>query len=93
VKQLSERMKHKMETQDANYKCAILVNIRVTCLLYKLVDAIDFLQCNELFVIGKSTIHLVFQNFISKNLGENKHGGMRPNFDDQATNQGSEPTL
>jgi hypothetical protein len=29
----------------------------------------------------------------AENLGENRHGGMRPNFDDQTTNQWSEPTL
>ncbi len=29
----------------------------------------------------------------AKNLGENKHGEMRLNFDDQVVDQGSEPTL
>ncbi len=28
-----------------------------------------------------------------ENLGENRHGGMRLNFDDQAIDQGNEPTL
>ncbi len=44
-----------------NYKCTIPAS---TCSLYKLVDAIDFLQCSELFIIGKSTVHLVLQEFI-----------------------------
>jgi hypothetical protein len=26
-------------------------------------------------------------------LGKDRHGGMRPNFDDQVVDQGSEPTL
>jgi hypothetical protein len=47
-----------------NYKCAILVSIKVACLLFKLVDAIDFLQCSELFANKKSTIHLVLQELI-----------------------------
>jgi hypothetical protein len=64
VKQLSEKVKHKMETQAVNYKCAILVSIKVACLLFKLVDAIDFLQCSELFANKKSTIHLVLQELI-----------------------------
>jgi hypothetical protein len=64
VKQLSEKVKHKMETQDVNYKCTIPVSIKVTCLLYKLVDEIDFLQCSELFVIEKFTIHWILQEFI-----------------------------
>jgi len=64
VKQLSERMKHKMETQDVNYKCTIPISIEVVSSLYKLANATDFLQCSELFVIGKSTIHLVLQEFI-----------------------------
>lgn len=50
-----------METQYVNYKCTIPAS---TCLLYKLVDAIDFLQCSELFTIGKSMVHLVLQEFI-----------------------------
>jgi hypothetical protein len=28
-----------------------------------------------------------------ENLGKDRHGGMRPNFDDQIADQGSEPTL
>jgi hypothetical protein len=35
---------------------------------------------------------LIFQ-LEAKNLGENRHGGMKPNFDNQLTDQGSEPTL
>jgi hypothetical protein len=29
----------------------------------------------------------------AENLGENRHAGMRQKFDDQATDQGNEPTL
>ncbi len=59
MKQLIKRLKYKMEKQDTNYKCAILVSIRVACLLYKLAHAIDFLQGNELFVIKKFVVHLI----------------------------------
>ncbi len=50
MKQLSERMKHKMEMQDIITNVQ-LVSIRVAYLLYKLTDAIDFLQCSESFTI------------------------------------------
>jgi hypothetical protein len=59
VEQLTERLKHKMEKKDTNYKCAIPIRIRVTYLLYKLIHALDFLQHNELFVIEKSIVHLI----------------------------------
>jgi len=53
-----------MQKHDTNYKCIVLVNIRVTCALYKLAHALEYLQCNEFFAIGKSTIHLVFRKFV-----------------------------
>jgi hypothetical protein len=60
VRQLIEKLKHIMEKKDTKYKCIILVSIRVACSLYKLVHALKYLQCSELFAIGKSIVHLVF---------------------------------
>ncbi len=49
MRQLTKKLKHKMEKKDTKYKCAILVNIRVACSLYKLAHASKYLQCSELF--------------------------------------------
>jgi hypothetical protein len=40
------------------------MNIKVACSLYKLAHAAEYLQCSELFMIGKSTIHLLLHKFI-----------------------------
>jgi hypothetical protein len=53
-----------MEKKNTTYKCVVLVNIQVAHSLYKLVHATEFLQCNELFAIGKSPIHLVLCEFV-----------------------------
>jgi hypothetical protein len=43
---------------------------------------------------GKDTnIDELMVQLKAKNMGENKHWEMRPNFDDQVVDQGSEPTL
>jgi len=50
--------------KDTKYKCVVLVNIKVTCSLYKLVHVAKYLQCSEHFIIRKSTIHLVLHKFV-----------------------------
>jgi len=40
------------------------INIKVVCSLSKLAHASKHLQCNELFTINKSIIHLVLQEFV-----------------------------
>ncbi len=64
VRQPIKRLKHKMEKKDMRYRCIILMNIKVACLLYKLAHASHYLQCNEFFIIGKSTVHLVLCEFM-----------------------------
>lgn len=64
VRQLIEKLKHKMEKKDTKYKCAILVSIRIACSFYKLAHALEYLQCSELFAIGKSIVHLMFRKFV-----------------------------
>jgi hypothetical protein len=46
------------------YRCAILVGIRVVCLLYKLAHGVDYLQCNKMFAIGKSSVNMVLHEFV-----------------------------
>jgi len=53
-----------MEKKDTKYRCVVPVSIRVACSLYKLAHAAKYLQCSELFVIGKSTFHFVLHEFI-----------------------------
>jgi hypothetical protein len=64
VRQLPKRLKWKMQKHDTNYKCIVLVNIRIACALYKLTHASEYLQCSDFFAIGKSTIHLVLRKFV-----------------------------
>jgi len=41
------------------YKCAILVNNYVVCSFHKLAHGVEYLHHNELFAIGKPTIHVI----------------------------------
>lgn len=40
------------------------MNIRVVCSLYKLTHASKYLQCSELFSIGKSIVRLMLRKFV-----------------------------
>ncbi len=40
------------------------MNIKVACSLCKLAHVAEYLQCSELFAIGKSTIHLILWEFV-----------------------------
>jgi hypothetical protein len=44
--------------------CVVLMNMNVACSFYKLAHAYKYLQCNMLFVIGKSIVHLVLCKFL-----------------------------
>jgi hypothetical protein len=46
------------------YRCAIFISICVACSFYKLIHGVKYLQCNEMFVIGKSIVHLVQWEFV-----------------------------
>lgn len=65
VQQLTERLRPLIGKKDTRYRFAIPVGIRVACSLYKLAHAADYLQCSELFAIGKSTVHLVLHDFVA----------------------------
>jgi hypothetical protein len=64
VRQLIEKLKHKMEKKDTKYMCMTPESIKVACSFYKLAHGLEYLQCNELFAIGKSTIHLMLREFV-----------------------------
>ncbi len=49
VKQLTKKLKHKMEEKDTKYRSTILVSIKVACSLYKLAHASEYLQYSEFF--------------------------------------------
>lgn len=49
VRQLTKKLKHKMEKKDTKYKFAIFVSIKVARSLYKLAHASEYLQCSEFF--------------------------------------------
>ncbi len=64
MKQLIQRLKHKMVKKNTKFKCALHVDIRITCSLYKLVHTSKYIHCSELFTIRKSIVHLILWNFI-----------------------------
>ncbi len=58
------KLKHFIEKQNIRYKCAIPIGIQIACSFYKFSHGTKDFQCNELFAINKSTIHLVLQEFV-----------------------------
>jgi hypothetical protein len=52
------------ERQDTTYRKAVPIRVRVACCLYKLVQGSSFLQCSELFAIGKSTVSGVIRDVV-----------------------------
>jgi hypothetical protein len=48
--------------KNIHYQCVVLVGILVSCSLYKLAHSNEeLLQCNELFTISKTIVHLALQ--------------------------------
>jgi hypothetical protein len=64
VKQLIQKLKHKMVKKNTKFKCALHVNIKVACSLYKLMHTSKYIHCNEIFTIRKSIVHLILWDFI-----------------------------
>jgi hypothetical protein len=50
--------------EKTKFKFVVPIGIKAACLLYKLMHAFEYLQCNENFAIRKSTIHLILQGFV-----------------------------
>jgi hypothetical protein len=57
--QLTMKLKYLIEKQNIYYKCAIPIGIQIECSFNKFAHGTKYFQCNELFAINKSTIHLV----------------------------------
>ncbi len=50
---------------DTQYKNGIIIEIKVSCIIYKLVHGDNFFVCSELFVIGKSIMLLVLHEVVT----------------------------
>jgi hypothetical protein len=57
-------IKVKIIERNTKYIKAILVEIHVSCVIYKFAHSYNFLICNELFAIRKFTISLVLHEFV-----------------------------
>jgi hypothetical protein len=65
VAEICYRLRGTIEKYNTNYQLAILVEIRVSCCLYKLAHGANLLTCSELFAIGRSTVGLVIREVVS----------------------------
>jgi hypothetical protein len=50
--------------KNTHYQNVIPMEIQVLCAIYKLAHGVNFLICNELFVIGKSIVSLMLHEFV-----------------------------
>jgi hypothetical protein len=50
--------------QNTKYRRSIPIEIHVSCVIYKFPHSYNFLICNKLFVIGKSTISLIVHEVV-----------------------------
>ncbi len=49
---------------DTHYQKVIIVDIQVSCTIYKLAHGANFLVCNDFFAIRKSIISKVLHEFM-----------------------------
>lgn len=54
------QVKPLISKQDTKYRKAILIEIQISCVIYKLTQGANILTCSELFTIGRSIVSLVF---------------------------------
>jgi hypothetical protein len=57
VRELIEKLQHRIEKNNVKYRCGILLSIRVACSLYKVSHVSKYLQWSEFFATRKLTIH------------------------------------
>jgi hypothetical protein len=50
---------------DTQYKNGITIEIKVSCIIYKILHDDNFLVCSELFAIGKSIMLLVLHEVVT----------------------------
>lgn len=53
-----------MKTHTKHRK-VVLVEIWISCVIYKVVHGVNVLICNELFIVGESIVSLVLHEFVS----------------------------
>ncbi len=56
---ICNQVKPLISKYDTKYKKVIIVEIMVSCAIYKLAHGVNILTCSELFTIKKSTIAFV----------------------------------
>jgi hypothetical protein len=59
-----EYLRPTISRRNTNYRDAVAVEARVACAIYKLVHGCKYVQCSELFAIGKSTVGLVLREVV-----------------------------
>jgi len=59
VLQFTKKLKCLIEKKVTKYRCVIHVGMRVACSLYKISHGVNYLQCSEMFAIGKSLINMI----------------------------------
>jgi hypothetical protein len=64
VFQITENLQPTIKLKDTKYKFVIPIGIRVAYSFFKLAHGANYLQCNELFMIGKSYINMVLHEFV-----------------------------
>lgn len=50
---------------DIKYRKAIPIEIKISCIIYKLAKGANILTCNELFAIGRSTITFMLWEMVT----------------------------
>jgi hypothetical protein len=59
-----DKLQSTLVKQNIKYYRSIPIEIRVSCVIYKLAHGYNFLICNKLFMIGKSTVSLILHEFV-----------------------------
>ncbi len=59
-----DHLKYVLQKQNTKYCKVVLIEIHVCCVVYIIAQGANFLACNELFAIRKSTISLVLHKFV-----------------------------
>jgi hypothetical protein len=54
-----------IQNENIKYCFVIPIEVHITCAIYKFSQGVNLLLCNELFVIGRSTIYFVVEKVIT----------------------------
>lgn len=53
-----------IQRQDTNYRAAVPVIVRLSCVLFKLSQGASLLICSEMFAIGRSTVSIILREVV-----------------------------